>query len=213
MRTLLGIAGAGALLAFAYLCITLAFAARTVASHASSLVMKAGDTLTKVNLELDEMHRLTLEAGLTAMEARKASAKESAYLDIWNSRISNTLEDADAVLAQTAVTVQAIQGTSNAATRAIKSTQDTVTALQAPIAQATATLQAAQAATQHLDALVSDPTIKETIAHTDATMAHVDATTGEVQQAVHHYFNPTLPEKIWGWVREGAVTVGEIFLP
>lgn len=173
-------------------------------------------TVEKVNAEIDEAHRLTLEAGLTAMEARKASAKEISYLDQWNNQFSATINDFQQVMLQTRSTLAAVQGTSEAATSTIQTTQETVAALQAPITQAAATLQAAQRATEalqlavvHLDVLVSDPAIKDTIAHTDATMGHVDATTGDVQHVVHEWAFPG----IWSRVKGVALDIAHAFNP
>jgi hypothetical protein len=163
-------------------------------------------TLTKLNLELDEAHRLTLEAGLTAMEARKASAKESSYLDRWNSQLSATMTDAQGVMVQTSETLAAMQGT--------------VTALQAPITQATATLQAAQRSTEalqpimaHLDTLVTNPQIADTIAQTDTTMKHIDVVTGDLQFEADKLIHP--PKKklgFWGSIWAG-VQVAHKFEP
>jgi hypothetical protein len=163
-------------------------------------------TVTKLNLELDEAHRLTLEAGLTAMEARKASAKESAYLDQWNLQISETMTDAQGVMNQTSEALAAIQ--------------QTTVALQAPITQATATLQAAQRSTEalqpvmaHLDTLVTDPAIADAIAQTDATMKHIDVVTGDLQFEANKLIHPEKKKLgFWGTIWAG-VQVAHKFEP
>ena len=196
------IAKFAALLAFSILCVTAAYSIANLDKHVSNTLMKLND-------ELDEAHRLTLEAGLTAMEARKASAKEISYLDAWNKEISSSIIDFQQVMLQTRQTLAAIQGTSEAATQ-------TVTALQAPITQATATLQAAQRSTEalqpvlsHLDALVSDPQLTDTIAQTDATMSHLDATAADVQQEVYKYTHPG----IWAKIKGAVLDIAHVFNP
>lgn len=161
-------------------------------------------TLSKIDLELDEAHRLTLEAGLTAMEARKASAKESAYLDQWNRGISETVSDVHGVMGATQSTIAAIQHTSDQLTTTLETTQETVQALQAPIEQADTTLAALQPVISHLDDLVTSPDITGTLSHVESTAGHVDATAADIQQEVHSLTHPTIVHKAWGIVLDVA---------
>src|SRR5579859_587085 len=91
-----------ALLCAALMCVTVSYSVVTVNKHLSA-------TLMTLDMEIEEAHRLTLEAGLTVMEARKASAKEVAYLDAWNNQISQALSDFHGVMASTQQTVAALQ--------------------------------------------------------------------------------------------------------
>jgi hypothetical protein len=157
------------------------------------------------------MHRLTLEAGLTAMEARKASIKESAYLDQWNSQVAKLFSDVHQTMITTNQTVASIQEVSRAATGTLQTTQATVQAFQVPIVQLTATLKAGERATaalelttQHLDALVIDPAIPATLANVQATTGHLDATSKDVEQEVHSLTHPTWAVRLWGWTLDVA---------
>ena len=195
------VAASIALLSVSVLCLSAAYQLRIIEKHLSVTIMATGDTLAKVNLELDEMHRLTLEAGLTAMEARKASAKEAGYLDTWNRELTQTLANVNDTLLSAKTTIAGLNGVTTAAvgtlgsaTTTLSALQSTIAQLQAPIAQLNVDLQALQPA----------------INHTDATMDHVAATTADVQQAVHSYLHPTWPQRILGWVKAGVVTVGQI---
>jgi hypothetical protein len=190
-----------ALLSVSVLCLSAAYQLRVIEKHLAATTMAVGDTLAKVNLELDEMHRLTLEAGLTAMEARKASSKESAYLDQWNKQVTQAMTDFHDVMLETGAAVGSIPPV--AAT-----TQQTIAQLQAPIAQANADFAQLQAPIAQLN--VDLQALQPAINHTDATMDHVAATTADVQQAVHSYLHPTWPQRILGWVKTGVVTVGQI---
>lgn len=187
------------MVALTYLCLTVALAARTVGAHISSTTMALGDTLHKINLEVDELHRLTLEAALTAAEARKASVKESAMLDQWNAQIATTMRDVQVTMTETAKTVASIRDATGEATSTLQTTRQTIQALQAPINQATATLQAAQSATGHLDALLSDPQLTATIANVEGVTGHLDATAKDVQETVHSYTHPTWVMRVWEW--------------
>ena len=201
MRTAIDIGKLLALCAVSVLCGTAAYRVYTLPK-----LPDLSPTLTKLDLELDEAHRLTLEAGLTAMEARKASAKESAYLDQWNSQLSATMVDAQGVMIQTSQTLGTMQATTGA--------------LQSPIYQATATLKAAQSTTEamqpvlsHLDALVTDPAIQNTITQTDLTMSHLDALSDDLQEEADKFVHP--PKKklgFWGTIWAG-VQVAHKFEP
>jgi hypothetical protein len=173
-------------------------------------------TITKLNLEIDEAHRLTLEAGLTAMEARKASVKESAMLDQWNTSIATTMLGVQNTMAETAKTVASIRDVTGAATSTLVTAQQTVQALQAPIQQATATLQAAQRATEslqlavvHLDVLVTDPAIPKTIANVQSTTGHLDATANNLEQTFYKYTHPG----IWAKIKGAALDIAHVFNP
>ena len=209
MRVTLEICKCIALLALTVLCVA-------VTVNVVSISHQAQSTIYKIDGEIDELHRLTLEAGLTAMEARKASAKESAYLDQWNSQIANTMDSVSRVMSQTVITVASIQDTAQAATGTLQTAQGTIQALQAPITQATSTLQAAQRTTEdlqpvigHLDALVTDPAIAATLANVQGTTAHLDATAADVQAEVYKYTHPG----IWAKIKGITLDIAHVFNP
>src|SRR6185312_13502155 len=90
---------------------TLAAANGTIASLNGNLEALNG-TRAKLELDLDEGHRLLLEAGLTARDARKASDLELKYLPQWNRQITETMGNANE-------TITALQGTAKAATETL----------------------------------------------------------------------------------------------
>jgi hypothetical protein len=163
-------------------------------------------TLSKLDNEIDELHRLTLEAGLTAMEARKASVKESKYLDTWNSEITKTINNVNSTLLSSTASIASV---SAASVSTLQATQETVSSLQAPILSANQALTAATGSINDLDTLIKNPAIPETIAHTDATMSHVDATTKDVQDEVYKYTHPG----IWSRIKGFALDVAHVFNP
>ena len=184
-----------ALLSVTILCLSVSYSVVTVNKHLSA-------TLMKLDTEIDEAHRLTLEAGLTVMEARKASVKEIAYLDAWNKGISRTLIDFHDVMVETRTAVGSIQPVA-------VTTEATIRALQAPISQANADLAALQPVIAHTDALVSNPDLSTTIANVASTTGHLDATAADVQQEVHSITHPTWLHRIWG----GLLDVAHVFNP
>lgn len=213
MKQLLYGCGAASLAALAYLCITLALAVRTVAAHISANSMALGDTISHVNQAAAEWATASKQQAASASAIERDIRVELWQVDRTLKAASGAINTANEQLAHVGPLLDATRGAVDQSNRTLTTANDTIRLLQAPIAQSTATLQALALATSHLDTLVSDPELAAAIKHTDATMAHVDATTGEVQKAVYSYFHPTLPEKIWGWVREGLVTAGEMVLP
>lgn len=200
-RTLVILASC-ALVAFTVLCGVLAMAVIDVNTRVAG-------TVGKLDNELDEMHRLTLEAGLTAMEARKASKKEETALDNYNLQIGKIFDDVHTAMLAVTVTVSSIKPVADAATDTLKTTQQTVQALQAPINQANTTLAALQPVIAHTDALVMDPAITGTITNVENATAHLNATAADVQAEVHSITHPTLLHKIWG----GLLDVAHVFNP
>lgn len=201
MRVAIDISKCLALLAVTVMCSLIAWHVHTLPDLSA--------TVTKLNLEIDEAHRLTLEAGLTAMEARKASAKESEYLDQWNSQITSTFQNVN-------VAVSSLSTVSSATVSTLQETQVTVHSLQAPIQSANQTLMAAQKAIEdlqpviaHTDALVSNPALAATISNVAGTTGHLDATSADVQAVVHGYLHPTWAHKIFSW----TLDIGHVFNP
>lgn len=191
-----------ALIAVGIFFLSATYSQRTLSRHASMTLMKLDD-------EIDEAHRLTLEAGLTVMEARKASVKEISYLDAWNKGISQALIDFHGVMTSTQATVAALQAPIEQSNRTLTSANDTVRLLQAPIAQLDADLAALQPVIAHTDALVSNPALSTTISNVASTTGHMDATAADVQQEVHSLTHPTWLHKLWG----GLLDVAHVFNP
>lgn len=190
---------------------TLALLSVTIMAAVISLAVvdvntRLATTFQKLDNEIDEAHRLTLEAGLTVMEARKASVKEIAYLDAWNTGISQTLTDLHQTLSQTSASEAEM---SHAAVESTVALNKTLTDVQPMLSSATAELSAMQAATGHLDALIQDPALTATISNVASTTGHLDATAADVQQEVHSLTHPTWLHKIWG----GLLDVAHVFNP
>lgn len=172
-------------------------------------------TLTKTNQVLDDAHRVLLEAGLTAMEARKASAKESAYLDKWNVGISATLGNTNRVLLSLAATSDGIRD-SQAAIAAqtvgtLKAAQESIDGIKPVEENMSATLLALQKTSTDINTLVPPLTV---LANNSASaMGHIDATTADVQTAVHTYLFPSWPKRVWSFVMNTGISVGRLLVP
>lgn len=191
-----------ALLSVTVMCATLSYSIVTVNKHVSA-------TLMKLDTEIDEAHRLTLEAGLTVMEARKASVREVQYLDAWNSGISRTLTDLHAAMITTTATVAALQAPIEQSNRTLTTANDTIRLLQAPVQRLDSDLESLQPVIAHTDALVSNPALSTAISNVASTTGHLDATAADVQQEVHSLTHPTWLHKLWG----GLLDVAHVFNP
>jgi uncharacterized phage infection (PIP) family protein YhgE len=169
---------------------------------------------TKLNLELDEVHRLTLEAGLTAMEARKASVKESAYLDQWNSQLAAMVTDANRVLIQAGDNLAAIKDTTRQATAALAESQKTIKSAQPALASLNGELSQLQDATTSLDELISDPNIGKTIANFETTSENAAVISTDGREVVERYAHPTKKKLgFWGGMFAAARIVSKISPP
>lgn len=209
-------------LAVTTLCVTLTVFALELRSQVVESRKQLAGVIAKVNLSLDESHRLILEAGLTAMEARKASAEERAALVKWNAQISQTMTNANAVLVSLKTTTDGLaasqQQIAAAAVKTLETTDKTIAGLQPLETNASTEIATLEATTSQLNKLVADPAIPATLANlraasdqTAQTMAHVNGTTADVQQAVHSYLHPTLFHKIYSAIANTGVSVAKFF--
>lgn len=199
--------------AFIILCLSTTFTVVTVGKHVSNTLMAMDDTVDKLNTEIDEAHRLTLEAALTAKAARKASEKELTMLDAWNDQITLTFTEVQHVLAQSSAMLQQTSSSeaemSHAAVESTVALNKTITDVQPVLSSATAELQTLRSTTEHLDSLIQDSDITETITNINSTTAHLDATAQDIQEQVHKWTHPG----IWTKVKGFALDVAHVFNP
>jgi hypothetical protein len=167
----------------------------------------------KVTLDLDDAHRVLLESGLTAMEARKASAEERAALPKLTAQTSQVMTSLDAELVALRNTTLALGEDGNTITRSTTITLDGVDAavrsMQPAIEQARSSIAELQTVEVHLDAEVSDPAIASSLHHIDGTTAAMEASAKDVQQEVHAMTHPGWAKRCWGF----ALDVAHVFNP
>lgn len=199
--------------AFIILCLSTTFTVVTVGKHVSNTLMAMDESIAKLNTEIDEAHRLTLEAALTARTARKASEKELAMLDTWNTDINGLVLRTQLILASTSglldQTSASIGEITNAAVESSETVNRTVQALQSPIAQLNTDLSDLQPLIVHIDGVVNDQAIQATWTNVANTTAHLDATTADIQEQVHKWTHPG----IWTKVKGFALDVAHVFNP
>lgn len=179
---------------------------------------QAAGVVTKLNLELDELHRLTLEAGLTAMEARKASAKEVAYLDQANGDLGHAIGNFDRVLislkrtvdetgSNQARLVQSATATFDAATETIQSAKATVEDLGE-------TAQQLQSLEVDANEIVADPNIPKMIAGFATTSENFSVISTDGREVIEKYAHPSKKKLgFWGGLWAAAQVVHKVSPP
>jgi hypothetical protein len=171
------------------------------------------DVSTRLTLDLDEAHRVLLESGLTAMEARKASADERRALPKLTAQTSQVMTSLDAELVALRHTTLALAANGDTITRSTTVTLEgvdaTVRGLGPVLVQTKASIAALQPLEADLDARVNDPAIVSTLHHIDGTTAAMEASAKDVQQEVHAITHPGWARRCWGW----ALDVAHVFNP
>lgn len=164
----------------------------------NSLCATVRTTLEKTNTELDEAHRLTLEAGLTARDARKASDLELAYLPQWNAQINQT--------------IAAMQRTANAASETLHGASLDLSALDASIQATKPLIEAGTATVKRYDALA--PTLSATADNVKRMTSDGARITKDAADEADRLAHP--PKKklgFWGGVWVGAQYVHKMMPP
>lgn len=186
--------------------------------------------------DASEAHRVLLEAGLTAKEAREASADERQYLKAELPRIAGDTEkilhDSDSLLLRANRSAELLDSVARAASQTIDKagadlddigpvldeTRKSVAGLQ-PILDETrksiAGLQPIEADASHLfidaDALVNSPDIPATFKNVNEGTAEIAATAKDVREEVHAITHPTPLGRIIGWAMKAGEMAGTWF--
>jgi hypothetical protein len=189
-------------------------------SAAQSIAAAQQDThavAAKLNTDLDEFHRLTLEAALTAREVRKTAVQEQAELAGWNTQMTATMGDLDALaisLRRTSDGIAANDAQIGAeAVKTLQTANATIASLQPVAADSGAAVRHLTKATDDLDALIADKNLKQSLANMNTATGYLSMIADDTRQAVHEYLHPKWPKRVWGWVSGAMITAGKIFIP
>jgi hypothetical protein len=182
-----------------YLSAAIACAAVSVLAIVATRDMEAARTqaagvVTKLNLGLDEVHRLTLEAGLTAKEAREASAKENAYLDQANSQLGQSFGNFNQVLISLRRTVDETGSNQARLVQSSKAVLDaaaeTVRAAQPAVEDLDSTVQQLHSVLTDANEIVADPNIPIAIANLTTMSGNFAVISTDGRQVVEKYAHP-----------------------
>lgn len=206
-------AKASSLIALTALFVVLGMTTGKIYQDLSSFQTTAAPLVQKASLDLDEAHRLILETGLTAMEARKASAEERAALPVLTKQAQQSLTNMDALLVAARKTTDGVgvsqQQIAQSTTATLATLNTTIQGAQPVLVQAQATLAELHTVATTVNAQASDPAIADTLHHIDATTASVEATAKDVQLEVHGIVHPGWAHRIWEW----SLDIGHLFNP
>jgi hypothetical protein len=205
-------------LSAAFMCTAVGVLAIVATRDMEAARTQAAGVVTKLNLELDEAHRLTLEAGLTAMEARKASAKESKYLDQWNKQIAGTFDRSNELLSSlrrtSDRTAESERQITLAATQTLQATTETVKAAQATIEDLGEDAQQLQNLEIGANEIIADPKILEAIGSFAMMGDNFAVISTDLREVVHGYVHPSKKKLgFWGTVYAGATVVHKFSPP
>jgi hypothetical protein len=167
----------------------------------------------KATLDLDEAHHVLLESGLTAMEARKASAEERTALTKLTAQSSHAVASLDAWMVAGRNTTSGIGDSQAAIARstvtALASLDTTVRDVQPVLQQTQVSMAKLDPLIDDLDRQVNDPAIASSLHNIDGTTASMEASAKDVQQEVHAITHPGWVKRVWS----GFLDLAHVFNP
>ena len=190
-----------ALVAFAYLCVTLAMAVRTNSKHSTQLLMNIDDSVVKLNKTLDavnapkgtlvQLNDLIRGARATVDHSDRLMSNQQKSLDKWNAQITTTLGNVnDSVVALTTnenkITKQAVE-TLNATTESVSAIKPLVDSLNAEAQELKTT-------TDSINAMIPD--VQATAKNVNGMTADGKETTSMAKDWLHGILHPTWATRI-----------------
>ena len=175
-----------------------------------------------IDADAQEAHRVLLEAGLTAREARLASTEERAYLanelPALTERTKRTLDDTDALLQTLRATSGALTDTAHSATGLLNAARGPVDGISLTLDQTRIALagltpveEAATFTIQDTDTLVKSPDISASLHNVSQGTAELAATAKDVREEVHAVTHPKPLVSVINWLLKIGAAVGGHF--
>lgn len=221
-----------ALIAFSGLCVAavlLLVEAHALQSKMLAALAQLSDPKTgTIHLLNDDAVRtrdLLTHVNMTADAARKASAKESAYLDQWNASLAETLANVNGVLASSRQTVEDA-GADEALV--VRSAQETLTSVQGAIkglkpvednaatelSALTQTTNALTRSTKDLDARIADANVAKIVANFQVASDNAAVISTAGRKVVEKYALPSKKKMgFWGTIWAAAQVVHKLSPP
>jgi hypothetical protein len=201
MKAMLGTLSGIALIAFTFLCITLAIAIRTNSKHSSELLMNVDQTTVRINKTLDKINAPGGLLQVTGKAVAKADnvlghtdiliANEQTSLDQWNRQISATLDNVNLAVAATTANENEITKSS---VETLNATTATVNALKPVMDNLVIDEQALNTATVGITAMLPD--IQATAVNVKGMTADGHETTTMTKEWLHGILHPTWATRI-----------------
>jgi hypothetical protein len=201
MKAILATLSGIALIAFTYLCVTVAMAVHTNSQHTAALLMNASDTITKVNKTLDKINGKggTLQQTTeTIVRVKDLITLSQATLYKQQKSISDFDNEMSVVAGNVNIAVQAATENENAVSH---QTVATLADIQADARTANIELQTLNTTTSSLNKAVVDadtmiPDVQATMVNVRGMTTDGKETTAMAKDWLHGILHPTWPERI-----------------
>lgn len=171
-------------------------------------------TLPKVDAEVDESHRFSVEAGLTAMSVRKLTAVELQDIPQTEGKINAALDRANALLesskvaidqltvsqtevsAHAVTTLDALTANINQIKPVLVSSQQAIEGLKPVENAATRVITSSQGAADAVTKAVSDPALHNSLQNMQTATGNFADMSTDAKGWFHSWLHPTWPHKI-----------------
>jgi hypothetical protein len=206
--------------AFALVCLGLAFLSVRKAATGMVVTEQALNTFAatatrEVTNNGDEAHRVLLEAGLTATEARKAAVTQRKY---WETEVPVLTAKSELTLDRTNELLASLKKTSDGfngdGTDITKEVLNVLGDLRPALQKSTETLQATADTARAATKVIGDPAIPSALKHVDTATGHiaeasdhfakatdhVEKTMVDIQGGVHTIVHPTKVQQVKNWI-------------
>jgi hypothetical protein len=201
MKAILGTLSGFALIAFTYLCITIAMAVRVNSKHSAELLMTTADTAAKLNKTIDKingkggtlqiMNEDLVRVKDTITLSQATLYKEQKSLDMWNANISETLANVNIAVVAATANENAI---SKSTVETLQATSDSVKTLAPLMVNLNSEIDAAHAATLGVTAMIPD--IQATVVNVKGMTADGHETTTMTKDWLHGILHPTWATRV-----------------
>jgi uncharacterized phage infection (PIP) family protein YhgE len=201
MKAILATLSGIALIAFTYLCITLALTVRTTGEHVDETLMALSDSTGELNITLaklsqkngtiDQLNAAIRDVRLTVAHSDRLMTQQQKSLTTWNQQITGTLGNINTdVLSMTddesAITKQTVT--------TLKATTDTIQDLQPLVSSLNSEAMQLQTTTAALNTML--PEIKETVTNVQGMTADGHETTTMTKDWLHGILHPTWATRV-----------------
>lgn len=188
-------------------------------------------TVPKLNSEIDESHRASVEVGLTAKEARQLVLQEKKSLPETQAKINTLLDTADKVLASAQKQLDEAgknqDRISDATVESIKKLGDSAAAIKPVLEETQKTVSSVQPVTQQLQGAASALTdmakagtddlnnqdAKDTMTNLKKASRSFADMADDTKKWWHSWLHPSWAKRIEGDLENWGVTVGKVFIP
>jgi hypothetical protein len=185
-------------------------------------------TMPKIDAEIDEAHRASTEAALTAMETRKLGVAANKALPVTIAKVDQAIDGVTAATASAKTALDAVTTNTNAIGEQAKETLKTLNSgaerlgplldglnkttvgLQPTETALTAEIQSLNSLTTGLTKAVNDPAVHQTAQNVARGTHALADMADDTEQKVHSIFHPRWPAQVADWVERIGTDVAKV---